>query len=66
MWIKAVDEMLMILHSCDEVNVEEITMISGTAQQHGSVYWKQAAEITLTHLNSNASMVDQLQVSILY
>ena len=64
MWMKAVDQMLMILHSSDKVNIEEIAMISGTAQQHGSVYWKRASEITLTHLNSNASMLDQLQVCL--
>ena len=63
MWVKAVDQMLMVLHSSTKVSMGEIKMVSGTAQQHGSVYWKKAAEITLTHLNSNSSYVDQLQVN---
>eukprot|EP00111_Clytia_hemisphaerica_P002632 TCONS_00007469-protein len=61
MWVKAIDQMLMVLHSSDEVTLDEICMVSGTAQQHGSVYWKKAAELTLAHLNSNSSLVDQLQ-----
>lgn len=60
MWVKALDLMLMQLSSA--INVSDIRMVSGTAQQHGSVYWKRAAEITLSHLNSNGNMADQLQV----
>lgn len=60
MWVKALDLMLMQLSSA--IDMSDIVMVSGTAQQHGSVYWKRAAEITLSHLNSNGNMADQLQV----
>lgn len=61
MWLKAFDQMMALLHMSEKVSIEEICMITGTAQQHGSVFWKQAAEITLSHLNSEGFMVEQLE-----
>lgn len=60
MWLKAFD--LMMMHLSATVNLNEIVMVSGTAQQHGSVFWRRSAEITLSHLNSASTITDQLQV----
>lgn len=60
MWVKAVDLLLMKMMT-KGVDFSKVVMISGTGQQHGSVYWKNAAELTLTHLDENSTLVDQLQ-----
>ena len=61
MWVKAVDILMMKMIS-NGVKFGDVCMISGTAQQHGSVYWAHSAEITLTSLNFNSMLTDQLQV----
>lgn len=64
MWVKAVDILLMKMMS-DGVKFSDVCMVSGTAQQHGSVYWAHSAEITLSQLHYSSPLTDQLQVSIL-
>ena len=61
MWVKALDVLLVKL-SESALNLNEIEMISGSAQQHGSVFWKKASEITLANLNPHETLSDQLQV----
>ena len=36
--------------------------VSGSGQQHGSVYWKNGTELTLARLQSTLSLHQQLQV----
>ena len=60
MWVKAVDVLLMKM-AHNGVNFGDISVISGTAQQHGSVYWSSSAELTLQHLHHGATLLDQLQ-----
>ena len=61
MWVKAIDT---ILHKLREEKVEfsKIKGISGTGQQHGSVYWKCGAKEVLFSLDSSKSMEIQLKV----
>ena len=61
MWIKSIDLLLMKMLE-DSVDFSQIIRVSGTAQQHGSVYWKKAAEVTLSHLDPDSTLADQLQV----
>ena len=63
MWVKAVDIILMTMVQ-ENIDLSEIIRVSGTAQQHGSVYWKKYADVTLGHLDHNSSLTDQLQVNI--
>ena len=62
MWLKAVDLILMKIRE-DGVALNNVRAISGTGQQHGSVYWKNSARLTLARLDSRYPMVDQLQDS---
>ena len=61
MWVKAVD---VILNRLMEGNVEmsRIKGISGTGQQHGSVYWKRGAHEALKNLDPSQTMEAQLKV----
>ncbi|XP_065648659.1 xylulose kinase isoform X2 [Hydra vulgaris] len=59
-WVKALDIILMKLAE-SELSLKEIEMITGSAQQHGSVFWKKSSEITLANLNVHETLVDQLQ-----
>jgi len=61
MWVKSIDILLMKMLQSDDVNLADVSMISGTAQQHGSVFWQTSAEMTLSHLNPDCSLADQLQ-----
>lgn len=61
MWVKAID---IILRQLTEENAEisKIKGISGTGQQHGSVYWKRGAQQILKNLDPSKSMEAQLKV----
>ena len=61
MWLKSIDLLLMKMLE-DNVDLSQIIRVGGTAQQHGSVYWKKAAEVTLAHLDPEYTLADQLQV----
>lgn len=63
MWLKAMD---VILNNLSEANVDiaKVKGISGTGQQHGSVYWKTGALEVLKKLDSKKTLQDQLKVSI--
>lgn len=63
MWVKAIDIILMKMLQ-ENIDLSKITRVSGTAQQHGSVYWKKYADVALGHLDHNSSLTDQLQVKI--
>nr|CAD7434366.1 unnamed protein product [Timema monikensis] len=59
LWVKALDLLLdqMKLAGADYMN---ITAISGTAQQHGSVYWQRGAQHTLQSLEASKFLHEQL------
>ena len=60
MWVEALELLFEELKK-DDVNLNSIKAISGSGQQHGSVYLNSEAEKTLGRLNSNSSLVKQLK-----
>uniref|UniRef100_A0A5B7ASC5 Xylulose kinase n=1 Tax=Davidia involucrata TaxID=16924 RepID=A0A5B7ASC5_DAVIN len=59
MWVEALD---LILHRLwkSKLNFGKIVAVSGSAQQHGSVYWKNGSSEKLSSLDPKRSLVDQL------
>lgn len=60
MWVEALELLFEELKK-DDVNLKSIKAISGSGQQHGSVYLNSEAKKTLSRLNINASLVKQLK-----
>nr|XP_009790135.1 PREDICTED: xylulose kinase-like isoform X4 [Nicotiana sylvestris] len=58
MWVEALD---LILHRLEKSNVDfgKIAAVSGSAQQHGSVYWKNGSFNILSSLDPKKVLVDQ-------
>lgn len=63
MWVKAFDLVLDRLREkgCD---FGSVTCLSGTGQQHGSVYWKKGARETLRNLQRGRTLFEQLEVNL--
>ena len=63
MWVKAVDMLLnkIVTSGCC---LSSLKGISGTGQQHGSVYWRKGSESVLRNLNKEMSLEEQLKVDI--
>ncbi|XP_060526324.1 xylulose kinase [Cylas formicarius] len=59
MWVKAVDMVLDRLMMAG-VDFSTVAAISGSAQQHGSVYWQKGASQTLLRLNPDEFLHQQL------
>lgn len=59
MWVKALD-MLMDRLRIAGTQFEKIAAISGTAQQHGSIYWQRGSEKVLESLSPDRFMHEQL------
>lgn len=59
MWLEAVDLVLERLKEL-ETPFHKIKGISGAGQQHGSVYWNEAAENLLASMDPVRTIVDQL------
>jgi xylulokinase len=59
LWVEALDVMFDRMKR-DGVPLGEIAAISGSGQQHGSVYLNDHAEDVLTRLNPNRSLVENL------
>ncbi|CAG2115856.1 unnamed protein product, partial [Medioppia subpectinata] len=59
MWVKALDLVLERL-KIDGIDYSTVVSISGSGQQHGSVYWKRGAIHTLKSLNANNFLHNQL------
>lgn len=57
MWIEALDLILNRLQSTG-LDLKRIAAVSGSAQQHGSIYWRSLAE--LEHLDPNKSLKEQI------
>ncbi len=60
MWADALDRVLGALASAAEVDIENIRAISGSAQQHGSVYLNRSADAVLSQLDPAAPLAPQL------
>lgn len=60
MWVKALDMLLERLKVAG-LDLSTIAAISGSGQQHGSVYWRKGAADMLRDLDSSKFLHDQLQ-----
>ncbi|KAJ0963318.1 hypothetical protein J5N97_028440 [Dioscorea zingiberensis] len=58
MWVEALDLVLEKLKS--KVDFGRVVAISGSGQQHGSVYWKKGSNAILASLNTKEPLVSQL------
>lgn len=58
MWVEALDLILQRLEK-SKLNFGKIAAISGSGQQHGSVYWKNGSSSILSSLDSKKALVDQ-------
>ncbi|KAG5543726.1 hypothetical protein RHGRI_016475 [Rhododendron griersonianum] len=58
MWVEALDLILERLSS--KLDFAKIVAVSGSGQQHGSVYWKIGSSLKLSALDSKKQLVDQL------
>ena len=61
LWVRALD---LVLERLKEKDFEfaSVACLSGTGQQHGSVYWKTGARETLRNLKNEQSLYEQLKV----
>ena len=62
---KALDRLLENMRAC-QFPFETVAAISGSGQQHGSVYWKNGSEELLKSLDPSQTLVPQLQVITIY
>lgn len=59
MWVEALDLILQRLLKSG-IDFGKIAAVSGSGQQHGSVYWKKGSSAILSSLDSSKPLVDQL------
>lgn len=60
MWVEAMDLILQRLER-SKLDFGKVAAVSGSGQQHGSVYWKKGGSGILSSLDPNKSLVDQLR-----
>src|SRR6266700_420092 len=60
MWAEALDRMMAIISRESGVDISTIAAISGSAQQHGSVYLDETADATLAGLDAARPLTEQL------
>lgn len=58
MWIEALD-LLMERMKDDDLPLDKIRGISGSGQQHGSIYWSSKADSIFESISDSKSLVDQ-------
>lgn len=58
MWLEALD--LVLLRLKEKVALERVRGVSGSCQQHGSVYWREGAAQKLQTLTAERTLVEQL------
>ncbi|KAK2548131.1 Xylulose kinase [Acropora cervicornis] len=61
-WVRAFDLVLQRLKE-KGLKFESVACLSGTGQQHGSIYWKKGAQQTLRNLQGGRSLFEQLEES---
>ncbi|CAI6092172.1 unnamed protein product [Clonostachys chloroleuca] len=64
MWMDSLDLVLSRLASAMPVPMERIRAVSGSGQQHGSVFWNSDAESLLGGLDPSRSLSEQLAASL--
>ncbi|KAF3703921.1 Xylulose kinase [Channa argus] len=62
MWVKALDLLLDKLKRTG-LDLSHVRALSGSGQQHGSVFWRRGASETLKQLNPDKDLFQQLQDS---
>jgi xylulokinase len=62
MWADALDRMLAGLAQSAELDLDDLRAVSGSAQQHGSVYLNQRAPAVLRSLNPSRKLAPQLSM----
>ncbi|WVZ19316.1 hypothetical protein V8G54_006638 [Vigna mungo] len=60
MWVEALDLMLQKL-SKSNFDFAKVAAVSGSGQQHGSVYWKNGSSQILSALDPERTLLDQLE-----
>ena len=60
MWVEALDRMMARLTTID-LDWSRLAAVSGSAQQHGSVYLNARAAVRLQHLDPEIALVDQVR-----
>ncbi|KAI0024816.1 cation efflux family-domain-containing protein [Xylariomycetidae sp. FL0641] len=65
MWIEAIDLVLTRLKA-NGCPMSEIRGISGSGQQHSSVYWSKDAEPALNKLDAKKTLIEQLKNALAY
>ncbi|KAF8668898.1 hypothetical protein HU200_052102 [Digitaria exilis] len=59
MWVEALELLLEKLKS--KIDFSKVVAVSGSGQQHGSVYWKKGSQAVLSSLDSSKSLLLQLK-----
>lgn len=59
MWVEALDLILQRLER-SKLDFGKVAAVSGSGQQHGTVYWKNGSSEILSCLDPNKPLVDQL------
>lgn len=59
MWVEALDLILQRLER-SKLDFGKVAAVSGSGQQHGTVYWKNGSSEMLSCLDPNKPLVDQL------
>ncbi|CAH1438706.1 unnamed protein product [Lactuca virosa] len=59
MWVEALDLILKRLKDSKKFDFKKFAAVSGSGQQHGSVYWKKGSSKSLSSLDPKKPLVDQ-------
>ncbi|XP_023752962.1 xylulose kinase 2 [Lactuca sativa] len=59
MWVEALDLILKRLKDSKKFDFKKLAAVSGSGQQHGSVYWKKGSSKSLSSLDPKKPLVDQ-------
>lgn len=59
MWVEALDLILKRLQDSKKFDFKKVAAVSGSGQQHGSVYWKNGSSDILSSLDPKKPLVDQ-------
>lgn len=59
MWVEAFDLILHRLQDSKKLDFKKLAAVSGSGQQHGSVYWKKGSSRILSSLDPKKTLVDQ-------
>ncbi|KAK3125841.1 hypothetical protein QOZ80_7BG0610390 [Eleusine coracana subsp. coracana] len=59
MWVEALELLLEKLKP--KIDFSKVVAVSGSGQQHGSVYWKKGSHVVLSSLDPSKSLLSQLK-----